>query len=188
MAEGELAIGQHGGKLRYFQSAFQLPVLQHNSHAPPIGFGVLNGGKWDAVLPGGGWKKKLSADADHLPAMQQRLPQLLSVQRLCQIPGGPHLVAFQGHLPVAGNKDDGHFLALLSQLGGQRHAIDALHDHIQQKDGKGCPGVHGVQKCLSTFKAVDVRFQPLLLKDLPDPLGNLNTAGGFIIADRQPQP
>lgn len=119
------------------------------------------------MLPVNGWQKEIPACAKLLPAIQQRLPQLLGIQRLGQIPCGIHLVALQGHLPVAENKDDGLCSALLPEYGGKGHAVLSVHHHIQQEYGKGRAFLHSFQQRLSVFKAVDLRVQSLLPQDFP---------------------
>ena len=75
-------------------------------------------------------------------AVEQSFAKQFRIQRFWQVAFGVHPVALHGHLPVRGDEYHVRSVRILFQHGGQRHAVQLSHEHVQQQKVKMPAGLN----------------------------------------------
>ena len=154
---------------------------------PPAGLGVPDVSEGDAELTRIGGEEKLIAASCAplrlLIAVQQGLPQLLHIQRLGQVALGVYVIAQQGHIPVGGDEYNVRGIGLLLQMAGQRHAVQRIHDHIQEQKIEMPAPLNFAQKGHAAAVGGDSAGNVRLLQDVLGELNGLAQVGLLIVTD-----
>ena len=154
---------------------------------PPAGLGVPDVSEGDAELTRVGGEEKLIAASCAplrlLIAVQQGLPQLLHIQRLGQVALGVYVIAQQGHIPVGGDEYNVRGIGLLLQMAGQRHAVQRIHDHIQEQKIEMPAPLNFAQKGHAAAVGGDSAGNVRLLQDVLGELNGLAQVGLLVVTD-----